>query len=60
MLCSDGLWSGISDDALIALLSGEQPLEPALLELAEHAVKANAPGSDNTSAVALRLDGRAP
>lgn len=59
VLCSDGFWSGIGDDALVALLSGERPLEPALIELAEHAVEANAPGSDNTSAVALRLNGRA-
>lgn len=59
LLCSDGLWSGIGDDALAELLSHDGSLEQALLALAEQAVKANAPGSDNTSAAALRLDGAA-
>jgi PPM family protein phosphatase len=59
LLCSDGLWSGINDDALVTLLGEESELEPALLALAEQAVAANAPGSDNTSAAALRLNGAA-
>lgn len=59
LLCSDGLWSGINDDALVTLLGEESELEPALLALAEQAVTANAPGSDNTTAAALRCNGAA-
>jgi serine/threonine protein phosphatase PrpC len=59
LLCSDGLWSGINDDALATLLGEESELEPALLALAEQAVTANAPGSDNTTAAALRFNGAA-
>ena len=57
LLCSDGLWSGIADEELAILTSPEVPLESALLELADRAVKANGPTSDNTSAVAVRAIG---
>jgi len=59
LLCSDGLWSGVKDDELAGLLGAERKLEDALLEVAERAVKTNAPSSDNTSAVALRANGSA-
>lgn len=59
MLCSDGMWSGIKDEALALLLDSERKLEDVLLELADQAVKANAPSSDNTSAAALRVNGAA-
>lgn len=57
VLCSDGLWSGLSDEDLIRLTAPEADLGQALQELAEQAVAANSPSSDNTSAVALRLIG---
>jgi serine/threonine protein phosphatase PrpC len=57
LLCSDGLWSGVSDEALLALTGPDRELEQVLLELADKAVAANAPGSDNTSAAAMRING---
>jgi len=55
MLCSDGLWTGLRDDALQALTRSDAKLGEVLERLAEQSVQANAPGSDNTSAAALRL-----
>jgi serine/threonine protein phosphatase PrpC len=57
MLCSDGLWTGVSDDDLAGLTEPDAKLEPTLVELAERAVKRNAPSSDNTTAAALRVAG---
>lgn len=57
LLCSDGLWTGIRDEDLLALTDTGTGLEPALLDLARLAVERNAPGSDNTTAAALRFDG---
>lgn len=54
LLCTDGLWSGITDDDLALLFDAEVPLDQALRQLADLAVEANRPNSDNTSAVALR------
>lgn len=56
LLCSDGLWSGMTDEQLGALAgyAPEQPLAQSLAQLAEHAVLVNAPMADNTTAVALR------
>jgi serine/threonine protein phosphatase PrpC len=54
LLCSDGLWSGADDNALLVLTEPERELEQALAELARGAVEANAPHGDNTSAVAVR------
>jgi len=59
MLCSDGLWSGAADEALLALSGPDRKLEQVLLELADLAVEANSPNSDNTSAAALRVNGAA-
>jgi serine/threonine protein phosphatase PrpC len=57
LLCSDGLWTGTADDALMSLTDPEQNLEAALLDLANRAVEQNAPNSDNTTAAALRING---
>ena len=57
MLCSDGLWTGAPDEALLALTGADRKLEQVLLELADKAVESNAPNSDNTSAAALRVNG---
>lgn len=58
MVCSDGLWSGVEDDDLLALADRETALESALKSITDTAVNNNAPHSDNTSAAAVRLDGR--
>jgi serine/threonine protein phosphatase PrpC len=57
LLCSDGLWSGADENALLALSDSERDLNEALEELARLAVEANAPNGDNTSAVAMRAIG---
>ncbi len=57
MLCSDGLWTGATDESLLALTGADKELEPVLLQLADQAVENNAPNSDNTSAAALRIIG---
>lgn len=57
MLCSDGLWSGIDDEALLALMAPERDLEQVVADLAARAVDKNAPNSDNTTAAAFRFRG---
>lgn len=59
LVCTDGLWSGVDDSQLVALADQKRPLETTLQELAESAVAANAPHSDNTSAAVLRWNGTA-
>jgi len=56
LVCSDGLWTGISNDALLSLMGPDRKLEQVLLELAKSAVEQNAPNSDNTSAAAVRIN----
>jgi len=55
LLCTDGLWSGLTDEAFAELGTTDAPLEHSLNRLADLAVTNNAPGSDNTSAAAFRL-----
>jgi serine/threonine protein phosphatase PrpC len=57
VVCTDGLWSGVDDAALVKLAVDSAALEPALRALADSAVARNAPHSDNTSAAALRFVG---
>jgi serine/threonine protein phosphatase PrpC len=59
VVCTDGLWSGVDDAALLKLTDHGGALQPALRVLAESAVAKNAPHSDNTSAAALRFNGDA-
>lgn len=56
LACSDGLWSGISDEEMseIATRSGVA-LAENLKALSMMALKANAPYSDNTTGTALRF-----
>ena len=56
-LCSDGFWTGIGESDLLRLTDPASELDPTLAALAEAAVAANGPGSDNTSVVAARLAG---
>lgn len=55
LVCSDGFWSGLSDEYLASSFDGSRPISESLGELAEKAVAANGPHSDNTTAAALRV-----
>jgi serine/threonine protein phosphatase PrpC len=54
MACTDGLWGTLKDEEIIAELSGPGPLRHKLLTLGERAIKRAGPGSDNTTAAAVR------
>jgi len=55
VVCSDGFWSGLRDEDLIAAIDQNGGnLEDALRSLGETAVENTAPHADNTSAAALR------
>lgn len=55
LLCSDGLWSAVSEKTLINTLNDEDIVQAVDL-LAEAAEQASYPQSDNVSGVALRWD----
>lgn len=55
LVCSDGLWSGISDTDIGAGPDPGAALEDWLARIASRAVRAGTPHSDNTTAVALRV-----
>jgi serine/threonine protein phosphatase PrpC len=58
LACSDGLWSGLSDEAMAQIgAPGENTLAANLKELSMRALNANAPYSDNTTGTALRWTG---
>lgn len=55
LVCSDGLWSGISDDDIGEISSpGENNLAENLKALSIKALNANSPYSDNTTGTAIR------
>jgi serine/threonine protein phosphatase PrpC len=55
LACSDGLWSGLTDDDMAAVgLPGDNNLSDNLEALSMKALSANAPYSDNTTGTALR------
>jgi serine/threonine protein phosphatase PrpC len=56
-VCTDGFWGGLDDHAIASLGAGGEALDKGLRRLAEQAVRANGPFSDNTSAAALRWVG---
>lgn len=55
LVCSDGLWSGISDNDIGAGPEPEVGLSDWLTQIAGRAVRVGTPHSDNTTAVALRV-----
>lgn len=57
LLCSDGLWSAVSETRLVSFLEDEDTAH-AVDQLAEAAEQATYPQSDNVSGVALRWTGR--
>jgi serine/threonine protein phosphatase PrpC len=55
LACSDGLWSGLSDNDMAQIgLPGEENLVGNLKALSIKALEVNAPYSDNTTGTALR------
>ena len=55
LLCSDGLWAGLTDEQLATLSVGSGPaLRDALASLGEQALIGTAPFADNTTAAAVR------
>jgi PPM family protein phosphatase len=55
MLCSDGLWSGLTDEQIATLsLPSDRALRDALAGLGERATIGTAPFADNTTAAAVR------
>ena len=55
LLCSDGLWAGLTDEQLATLSIGSgPPLRDALASLGEQALIGTAPFADNTTAAAVR------
>ena len=55
LACSDGLWSGLSDDDMAEIAKpGEDNLVDNLKALSIKALSVNSPYSDNTTGTALR------
>jgi serine/threonine protein phosphatase PrpC len=59
LACSDGLWSGLTDQdvARIASNNGDASLTENLKNLSIQALNANSPYSDNTTGTALKWSG---
>lgn len=57
LLCSDGLWGQLPQEALVQALSPDTQLGPAVAGLAQEAARQAYPRSDNVTAVALRWRG---
>ena len=58
LLCSDGLWSGLTDEQMAAFgQDAKRDLGEALADLGARAVANSAPYADNTSAAAIRWFG---
>ena len=58
LVCSDGLWSGMSDDDMAAIgKPGNENLADNLKTLSMKALSVNSPHSDNTTGTALRWNG---
>jgi PPM family protein phosphatase len=55
MLCSDGLWSSLSDEDIVDMLANKA-VSTAVPELVEQALRAGGPGSDNVTAMALEWE----
>lgn len=60
IICTDGLWSGVTDEHIAGLATDESvSMETVLEQLGNAAVQGNAPHSDNTSACGVRWLGPA-
>ena len=55
LVCSDGLWSGLSDDEMAEIgTPGDNNLVENLKSLSMKALNVNSPYSDNTTGTAIR------
>ena len=55
LACSDGLWSGLTDEDMARIgRPGQNNLSENLKELSMQALEANSPYGDNTTGTALR------
>lgn len=58
LACSDGLWSGLADEAVAQIANdGDETLTENLKNLSIQALSANSPYSDNTTGTALKWCG---
>jgi len=58
LLCSDGLWSYLSDEEIVARLALEEaPLAECVLDLVEQALRKGGPRCDNVTVVAVEWEG---
>jgi len=55
LVCSDGFWSGLTNEQMAALTTADGAFADHLDKLGEQAVQVTSPHSDNTSAAALRF-----
>lgn len=55
LVCSDGLWSGVTDEVIARSCGERVPMSEWIGRLSERAIASNAPYSDNTSVAALRV-----
>ncbi len=58
LLCSDGLWGALSDEAIVQHLS-RRPISDAVPEMAEQALRNAGANSDNVTALAVEWEGGA-
>ena len=59
LACSDGLWSGLADEAVAQIANdGDETLTENLKNLSIQALSANSPYSDNTTGTALKWRGQ--
>jgi len=56
MLCSDGLWGSLSDEAIVETLS-QRPISDAVPELAEQALRVAGARSDNVTVLGVEWEG---
>ncbi len=54
MLCSDGLWAHVREQAMGKILSGTLPLTTSISSLVQEAVNKATPESDNVTAIGMR------
>ncbi len=59
MLCSDGLWGSVADDAIAAALA-RRPISDAVPELVETALRTAGERSDNVTVLAVEVEAAEP
>lgn len=56
LLCTDGFWSQLGEAVIMERIAKNEDIDDTIQELAEDAVRAARPQSDNVTAVALRVE----